>query len=102
MASSRRDFLKIGAVGGAAAAVFGFDLKPAFAQLRELKIAQSQRDAFDLPLLLGQLRRNYLHHRRSRKKCNPASSPRRRRPRSSHQPRHAVPQGRLAATRYRE
>ena len=29
------------AVGGAAAAVFGFDLKPAYAQLRELKIARA-------------------------------------------------------------
>jgi len=28
MNPSRRDFLKITAVGGAAAAVFGFDLKP--------------------------------------------------------------------------
>ena len=41
MHSSRRDFLKIGAVGGAAAAVFGFDLRPAFAQLRQLKIERA-------------------------------------------------------------
>jgi len=41
MHSSRRDFLKIGAVGGAASAVFGFDLKPAFAQLRQLKIERA-------------------------------------------------------------
>jgi formate dehydrogenase major subunit len=41
MASSRREFLKIGAVGGAAAAMIGFDLKPAFAQLRQLKIERA-------------------------------------------------------------
>jgi len=41
MYPSRRDFLKMTAVGGAAAAVFGFDLKPAYAQLRELKIARA-------------------------------------------------------------
>src|SRR2546426_1570483 len=41
MSTSRRDFLKISAVGGAAAPVFGFDLAPAYAQLRELKIARA-------------------------------------------------------------
>src|SRR5437773_8994634 len=41
MNPTRRDFLKITTVGGAAAAVFGFDLKPAFAQLRTLKIARA-------------------------------------------------------------
>src|SRR5256712_12373201 len=41
MSTSRRDFLKISAVGGAAATVFGFDLAPAYAQLRELKIARA-------------------------------------------------------------
>src|SRR2546425_8902519 len=41
MATTRRDFLKISAVGGAAATVFGFDLAPAYAQLRELKIARA-------------------------------------------------------------
>src|SRR5438128_10124447 len=41
MATTRRDFLKISAVGGAAAVVFGFDLAPAFAQLRALKIARA-------------------------------------------------------------
>lgn len=41
MEASRRDFLKVAAVGGTAAAVFGFDLKPAFAQLRNLKIARA-------------------------------------------------------------
>jgi len=41
MATSRRDFLKVATIGGAAATVFGFDLKPAYAQLRELKIARA-------------------------------------------------------------
>ena len=38
---SRRDFLKIGAIGGAGVTVFGFDLAPAYAQMRELKIARA-------------------------------------------------------------
>jgi formate dehydrogenase major subunit len=41
MPTSRRDFLKISTVGGVAAAVLGFDLAPAFAQLRALKIARA-------------------------------------------------------------
>jgi len=41
METTRRDFFRIAAVGGAAATVFGFDLKPAYAQLRELKIARA-------------------------------------------------------------
>ncbi len=49
MASSRRDFIKVGAVGGAAAAVFGFDLKPAFAQLRTLKIARANETRSTCP-----------------------------------------------------
>src|SRR5256886_10879165 len=49
MASSRRDFLKISAVGGAAAAVFGFDLKPAFAQLRQLKIERANETRSTCP-----------------------------------------------------
>ena len=49
MQPSRRDFLKIGAVGGAAAAAFGFDLKPAFAQLRVLKIARANENRATCP-----------------------------------------------------
>jgi formate dehydrogenase major subunit len=41
METNRRDFLKVATLGGAAATVFGFDLKPAYAQLRELKIARA-------------------------------------------------------------
>jgi hypothetical protein len=43
MQTSRRDFFKVAAVGGVAATIFGFDLKPAYAQLKELKIARAQR-----------------------------------------------------------
>jgi len=41
MNGSRRDFLKGGSLGGAAFSFFGFDLAPAYAQLRELKIARA-------------------------------------------------------------
>src|SRR6202451_3815781 len=41
MQTSRRDFFKVAAVGGVAAPIFGFDLKPAYAQLKELKIARA-------------------------------------------------------------
>lgn len=41
METSRRDFLKVATIGGAAATVFGFNLAPAYAQLRELKIARA-------------------------------------------------------------
>ena len=41
METSRRDFLKVATLGGAAATVFGFDLAPAYAQLRELKISRA-------------------------------------------------------------
>lgn len=41
MNPTRRDFLKAGTIGGLAATVFGFDLTPAYAQLRELKIARA-------------------------------------------------------------
>src|SRR3954465_11039069 len=38
---TRRDFLKFSAVGGVGATVLGFDLAPAYAQMRELKIARA-------------------------------------------------------------
>jgi formate dehydrogenase major subunit len=38
---TRRDFLKISAVGGVGATILGFDLAPAYAQMRELKIARA-------------------------------------------------------------
>ena len=39
--TSRREFFKATVVGGVAATIFGFDLKPAYAQLKELKIARA-------------------------------------------------------------
>src|ERR1051326_7124219 len=41
MNSTRRDFLKIASIGGVAATVLGFDLTPAYAQMRALKIART-------------------------------------------------------------
>lgn len=38
---TRRDFLKAGAIGGVGATVLGFDLAPAYAQMRQLKIARA-------------------------------------------------------------
>src|SRR5216117_3807216 len=49
MQASRRDFLKVATVGGAAAAVFGFDLQPAFAELRSLKIARANETRSTCP-----------------------------------------------------
>ena len=41
MGSSRRDFLKVSTIGGVAASVLGFDLAPAYAEVREMKIART-------------------------------------------------------------
>jgi formate dehydrogenase major subunit len=41
MQSTRRDFLTAGTLGGLATSVLGFDLAPAYAQVRELKIART-------------------------------------------------------------
>lgn len=41
METSRRDFLKVAGLGGAAATMFGFDLAPAYAAVRELKISRA-------------------------------------------------------------
>jgi formate dehydrogenase major subunit len=41
MQPTRRDFLKISTLGGAAVSVLGFDLGPAHAAVRELKIART-------------------------------------------------------------
>src|SRR5436853_2157204 len=49
MSPTRRDFLKLTTIGGAAAAVFGFDLKPAYAQLRTLKIARANETRSTCP-----------------------------------------------------
>jgi len=49
MEATRRDFFKLVTVGGAAAAVFGFDLQPAYAQLRALKIARANETRSTCP-----------------------------------------------------
>ena len=49
MPASRRDFLKVATVGGAAAAVFGFDLQPAYAELSSLKIARANETRSTCP-----------------------------------------------------
>src|SRR5215469_18289552 len=41
MSLNRRDFFKIGIGGGAAGLLFGFDVKPALAQAKALKIART-------------------------------------------------------------
>ena len=41
MDSTRRQFLTVSTIGGVAASVLGFDLTPAYAQVRELKIART-------------------------------------------------------------
>jgi len=41
METSRRNFLKVAGLGGAAATMFGFDLKPVYAAVRELKISRA-------------------------------------------------------------
>lgn len=41
MNPTRREFLKISTIGGVAASALGFDLTPAYAQVRELKIART-------------------------------------------------------------
>jgi len=47
--TTRRDFFRIAALGGAAATVLGFDLKPAYAQLKELKIARAKETRSTCP-----------------------------------------------------
>ena len=49
MQATRRDFLKFTTIGGAAAAIFGFDLRPAYAQLRVLKIARANETRSTCP-----------------------------------------------------
>lgn len=49
MSTSRRDFFKLATVGGTAAALFGFDLKPAFAELRALKINRASETRSTCP-----------------------------------------------------
>ena len=49
MPSSRRDFLKIAATGAGVASVLGFDLAPAYAELKELKISHASETRSTCP-----------------------------------------------------
>jgi len=49
MVTSRRDFLKVTTIGGAAVTMFGFDVASAYAQLRELKIARTNETRSTCP-----------------------------------------------------
>ena len=49
MQPTRRDFLKVTTVGGTAVAVFGFDLQPALAQLRALKVSRASETRSTCP-----------------------------------------------------
>ena len=41
MSTSRREFLKVSTIGGVAVSVLGFDLTPAYAEVREMKFART-------------------------------------------------------------
>jgi formate dehydrogenase major subunit len=49
MESSRRDFLKASTLGGIALSILGFDLAPAYAELRKLKMAQASETRSTCP-----------------------------------------------------
>jgi formate dehydrogenase major subunit len=49
MQTNRRDFLKVATLGGAAATAFGFDLKPAYAEMRALKIDRASETRSTCP-----------------------------------------------------
>lgn len=49
MDATRRDFFRISTLGGAAVSFFGFDLAPAYAQLKELKIARAKETRSTCP-----------------------------------------------------
>jgi len=49
MNTNRRDFLKVTTIGGVGLTLLGFDLKPAYAQLRELKMARASETRSTCP-----------------------------------------------------
>ena len=49
MAPTRRDFLKISTVGGVVTSMLGFDLAPAYAEMRTLKIARASETRSTCP-----------------------------------------------------
>ena len=102
MALSRRTFLKGALTGGAAFSLLGFDLTPAVRPAPRTQDCARHRNPFHLPLLFRELRRHYLHDRRQSQERDAAGDSCGRRPRPSHQSRHALPQGRFARARHPE
>src|SRR6201995_745268 len=49
MPTNRREFLKLTTIGGTAISLFGFDLQPAYAQLRQLKISRASETRSTCP-----------------------------------------------------
>jgi formate dehydrogenase major subunit len=49
MVATRRDFLKVSTVGATAVAMLGFDLAPAYAEMRALKIARASETRSTCP-----------------------------------------------------
>ena len=101
MDASRRDFLKLAAVGGTAAAVFGFNLQPA-SRTTQSQDCPRQRNPLHLSILFGKLRRYHLLDRRPRQKRNSASSSCRRRSRPPYQSRYPLSQRRFPPARHPE
>ena len=102
MQATRRDFLKFTTIGGAAAAVFGFDLQPAYAQLRVLKIARANETRSTCPYCAVGCGTIIYTIGDKAKNVTRASGARGRRSGPPDQPGDAVPQGRLARARYPE
>ena len=90
MDSGRRQFLKGSTLAGAAVSVLGFDLRPAAAEVRELKIARTTQ-TLHLPLLRGGLRRDHPHAGRPGAQRQADGRPRRGRPRSRSTAARSVP-----------
>ena len=95
----KKQFLTSTTIGGVAASVLGFDLTPAYAEVRELKIARTTETRSTCPYCsvscgviihtLGDKSRN----------VEAAGRARRRRSRSPDQPGHALSQGHHPASR---
>ena len=78
------------------ASVLGFDVKTAYAQAQELKIARTTETRSTCPYCAVELRRHHSHDRRQGQERDSSSGPRGRRSGSSDQSRNALPQGLLA------
>ena len=96
MEISRRAFIQTTLAGGATLSAFGFDVAPVYAQAKTLKIARTTETRSTCPYCSVSC--GVIIHTLGDKAKNAiaAGGPRRRRSRSSHQPRHALSQGRVA------